>query len=65
MFHKHKWIEIARTYSPSIFERRLNKVKIDVLTDELSHGVTEILWECAKCQETKKESLLGKELNGR
>jgi hypothetical protein len=59
MFHKHDWKEIARTYAPNITELRITEM--ERVNNELVQGATTILWECKKCQITRKEVMLGKE----
>jgi hypothetical protein len=59
MFHKHKWKEIARTYSESKIES-LDRARATLFFEKLIHGVTTILWKCEECQRIRKEELLGK-----
>ena len=59
MFCKHDWKQLLKTYSPPVNVecKRLS----DTIMLSILHGVTEILWECAKCQAIRKERLFGKE----
>lgn len=58
--HMHTWVLSAQTYAPPV------SLNIDKSTfgdteflEKASFGVTTILWECDKCQETKKVEMLG------
>jgi len=61
MFHKHKYKEIARTYTPPN-ESYIARIGMVLSGEErIIHGCTIILWECEICQKLRKEELLGKE----
>ena len=59
---KHQWKEISRTYA----EPQSSGLEIQgrgrKVLEKIIFGVTTILWECQKCQELRREELLGKEI---
>jgi len=58
---KHQWKEISRTYAePRSGDVEVIRPSRDFL-EKIMFGVTTILWECQKCQELRREELLGKE----
>lgn len=66
MFHKHVWVEKARTYAPSFAETMkqygLSNLESSNAWPAEKHGQTTILWECSECQELRREEMLGKEV---
>lgn len=58
IFCIHSWKIIKETSTPRL---EINKIPTcsEYLAERLLGGVTTILWECSKCQKTKKEEVLG------
>lgn len=61
MFHRHEWVEKARTYYPP---QSLAVRCSEYLAERIMAGVTTIMWECSKCHKIRREEMLGSVKNG-
>ena len=63
MFHKHDWIEIARTYAPPVTRGFTVEYICPEEFERILMGVTTIVWQCSddNCQALRKEEMLGAE----
>ncbi len=61
LFHRHDWRLISKTYARPSECLYCKRVALG-FDRQASFGVTEFLWECAKCGAIRKETLLGKEV---
>jgi hypothetical protein len=59
MFHKHKWKEIAITYTPPPISFIGTNRELEG-SSWLFEDKTTILWECETCQKLRKEEMNGK-----
>lgn len=65
LFHCHEWREIVRTYAPpSGAHGDMNGSAADVirLVQQMTFGVTSILWKCDECHSFRKDEMLGQEV---
>jgi len=63
-FCRHEWEEIARTYAQSMKEQGYEVEDIRGGHQALIalNGQTTIIFKCKKCQEIRKEEMLGKQV---
>ena len=60
--HIHRWKQIAKTYAPPVRPIVGGTIAANIV-EKMMFGVTTILWECEDCSETRKEEMLGAELD--
>ena len=62
--HVHRWKQVAKTYAPPVRPLVGGSIAANIV-EKMMFGVTTILWECedGRCSETRKEEMLGAELD--
>ena len=58
---RHKWKELARTYVPPL-PSPFDFTCSELMAERLLSGLTTIVLQCQKCQVTRREECLGKEV---
>lgn len=59
LFHRHKWQEVQRNYTPPRTDLRSAQIATVELVEKLTFGVTVVEQNCVGCGELRAHELIG------